>query len=115
MGERPLVWVQVMRLVEEGICSNAGTGAAAKKCGNRLPAPVRACRALLEGTDEGAVAGRGCPHTDIADALGRNEAQVCKKRRREIESGRRLGFPGFGNSDLLLFSRSRGFGGGFFL
>ena len=110
MGERPLVWVQVMWLVEEGICSNAETEFAASECGSRLLAPLRACRALLERTGE-----RAAQATDIADTLGRNEAQDCKKRRREIESGRRLGFPGFRNSDLLLFSRSRGFGGSFFL
>lgn len=110
MGERPLVWVQVMWLVEDGIGSKAETGSRAKECGNRLLAPAQPGRALLDGTGES-----GRPPMDMADMPGRSEAQVCKKQRRETESGRRLGFPGFGKADPLLFSRSRSFGSGLFL
>src|SRR5215469_3597509 len=106
MGERPLVWVQVMWLVEDGIDSNAETGFAAPKRGNRGLEPVEPGRASLDGTSESG------PVMDRADRLGRNKAHACKKRRRETESGRRLGFPGFANSDLLWFSRSRSFGSG---
>ena len=89
-----------MWLVEEGICSNAETEFRTHASGNRRLRP--AGRVLLDSTGEGVahatdIAERGRPHTDIADRLGRNEAQVSKKPRREIESGRMWGFPDFGN------------------
>ena len=52
-------------------------------------------------------------HLASAGRLGSSEAPASRKRRREIEFKLELGFTGFGNSGLLLISRSWGFGGGF--
>jgi len=111
MGERPLVWVQAMPLAEPGIGSKADAGLAAGKWDDTVPRSAKNGRAALEWTGEDArlhaAGGMG--------AAGSNEAHARKKSRRETEFWLNFGFLRFGNSGLLLRSRSWGFGGGFFL
>ena len=91
MGERPLVCVQVMPLREPEIASNATAGLPARKYEGNLRPPARNCAVGRAGSKEAAR----------------------RKSRRETELGLNFGFLRFGNSGLLLRSRSWGFGGGF--
>lgn len=70
-------------------------------------------KAAFDKTGEGPRPDMICAHLASAGTLGSSETPVSRKRRREIEFGLELGFPCFGNSGLLLISRSWGFGGGF--
>ena len=70
-------------------------------------------KAALDKAGEGARPDMVWAHLASAETFGSNEAPASRKRRREIEFKLELGFTGFGNSGLLLISRSWGFGGGF--
>jgi hypothetical protein len=69
-------------------------------------------KAALDKAGDGARSDAVCAHLASAGTLS-SEAPVSRKRRREIDFELKLGFPCFGNSGLLLISRSWGFGGGF--
>ena len=103
MGERPLVWVQAMPLAEPGMGSKADTGLAARKCEDNVP---------LDWAGEGAFPHMVWAHVARGTA-GSKEAHARRKSRREAEFRLKFGFLRFGNSGILLRSRSWGFGGGF--
>jgi len=75
MGERPLVWVQVMPLAAPEMGSKAEAGLAARKYDGNLPPGQMVCAQAASGS---------------------SETPVSRKRRREIAFGLELGFPGFG-------------------